>query len=260
MSSARIRNAASVVALGVGLLIGTSPAGAQTLTWEDRGFLNVNVGMQPGSGTFTETSTPVINGENASFVVPFAIGASPLGDVSAGLRVWENFGFAAGYSRFTKHSASTLNAQIPNPILTDHPRSATAPVNDLAHTESAVHLQMLWMLPFSSRFDVAAILGASFFTVTQDLVSGVTATEGAPPFTAVSIASAQTTSGSKTAPALTVGGDATYRLTRQWGAGIFARYSRLSGGLVKIADPSGSGDVSVSAGGAQIGLGLRARF
>lgn len=260
MMKARFRSATSVLALGVGFLIGGSTADAQTLTWEDRGFLNVNVGVQPGSGSFTENSTPVVNGENASFVVPFAIGASPLGDVSAGLRVWENFGFAAGFSRFTKRSASTLSAQIPNPILTDHPRSATAPVDGLAHTESAIHLQMLWMVPLSSKFDVAGVLGASIFRVTQDLVSGVTATETAPPFTTVTIGSAQTTSGSKTAPALTVGADATYRLTRQWGAGVFARYSRLSAGHVKIADPSGTGDVSVSAGGAQIGVGLRARF
>ncbi len=260
MSYASNRRAARAVLAVAAILLGASTLHAQDAEWADRGFVNVNIGVQGRLDTFTQTSTPVIYGETASIVAPIALGRSPLFDVSAGVRVWENLGLSAGYSRLSKSAATTLTARVPNPVLVGAPRQASLDVNDLAHTESVLHLSLLWMMPFTPKFDVAGLLGASIFNVTQDLVAGVTPTEGAPPFTSVSIASAQTTSSSKTAPALTVGADATYRVTRQIGAGLFVRYSRLSGGHINLDDPSGGSAISVAAGGIQAGLGIRARF
>jgi len=260
MPHSSCRAACAVLATAAALLFGTSTARAQSEDWQDRGFVNANVGIQARPDAFTQTTTPVIYGEPASIVVPVALGRSPLFDVSAGLRVWENFGVSVGYSHLSRSAATTVTAVVPNPVLVNQPRTAAAAAGELAHTESVVHLSMLWMYPFSPKFDVAGLLGASIFMVSQDLITGVTIAEGAPPFTSVSIASTRTASASNTAPALTIGADATYRITRQFGAGLFVRYSRLNGGRVSVDDPTSGAAIPVSAGGLQAGVGLRARF
>jgi hypothetical protein len=260
MPQSSSRRIACAVLAGAAVIAGSSTAYAQSDEWQDKGFVNVNVGVQARPDTFTETSSPVIYGEPGAIVVPVALGRSPLFDVSAGMRVWENLGLSAGYSRLSRTATPTVTAVVPNPVLVNQPRTASAAVGELAHTESVVHLSMLWMFPFSPKFDVAAVVGASIFTVSQDFVAGVTPTEGAPPFSTVSIASARTASASNTAPALTIGADATYRVTRRFGAGLFVRYSRLNGGRINIDDPSGGSTIAASAGGMQAGLGLRARF
>jgi hypothetical protein len=244
----------------VTLLAGASNAQAQLLKWEDRGIIGINVGVQPQSQTFTETSTPVINGEIASIVVPHTVGSSPLIDASIGVRVAKNFGIGVGYWNLKSTDSATLTAQIPNPIIFNSPRTASASTGDLTHRESTVSVHLLWMLPVSAKFDVAAILGPAFISVAQDLVRGITTTEGAPLFGTVAISSVQTQKQSKTATALMVGTDLTYRFTRQIGAGGFVRFNRLSNGTIDLPAASGDGVVSVKAGGFQLGAGLRIRF
>jgi hypothetical protein len=71
-----------LIALCAALLAGASKAHAQMLTWADRGYVGLNVGLQQQAGTFIETSTPVINGENASVTVPHTLGRTALIDGS----------------------------------------------------------------------------------------------------------------------------------------------------------------------------------
>jgi hypothetical protein len=249
-----------VVALCVALLAGASSVQAQTLKWEDRGYIGINLGVQPQSQTFTETSTPVINGEIASIAVPHTISRSAIIDGSVGVRVVKNFGIGVGYWNLKNTETATLSAQIPNPIVFNSPRTASASTGELTHRESTVSVQLLWMLPVSAKFDVAAIVGPAFISVAQDLVRGITTTEGAPLFGTVAISSVQTQKQSKIATALMVGTDLTYRFTRQVGAGGFVRFNRLSNGTIDLPAAGGDGVVSVSAGGFQLGAGLRVRF
>jgi hypothetical protein len=249
-----------VLAVSGILCVAASRAEAQARDWQDRGFIGGNLGLQPQSRTFTEAAGPVIYGESGSITVPHTIDSGPFVDVSAGVRVWENFGVGLGYSRFSSSETAAFTGNVPNPIIFGKPRQVSGALTDVGHTETAVHAELLWMQTFSPEFQVAAILGLSLVNLRQDLVSAVTLTEGAPPFTTVTVSSVGTVSTSKTDPALTFGADAMYFFSKRAGVGGFIRYSRLSGGNIDLPSPTGSGEVSVDAGGFQTGVGLRVRF
>jgi hypothetical protein len=247
------------IALAVcGAVLMTAPAAeAQLLPWEDFGYVAFNLGAQAQSRTFTEISTPVIYNENASVTVPHSVGSGILIDVAGGIRVWRNLALGAGFSTFADDESPTVSAEIPNPIAFGNLRPASASAGTLEHRETAIHVQALWMIPVSDKLEVAAVGGPSFYRIRQELVSGLSLTEGAPPaFATVSIDSVETDSVSETAVGFTVGMDGTYLVTPTLGAGAFVRFSAASADL-----PSAGGStVSVDAGGFQAGLGLRVRF
>ncbi len=249
-----------LVALALILLSAAPRLEAQMKPWTEKGFIEVNVGLQEG-GSFTENTSPLIYGEPSVISVSHNVSNGPTFDASGGFRVWKNFGIGVGYSYFsTSQGAAVLDAQVPNPIVFESLRPASATIGPLSHTESVVHVQLLWMFPLSDKFRLAAIVGPSIFMVKQDLVSGLNLTEGQPLFDSVTIQSAETQEQSKTTFAVTVGGDASYFFSKQFGVGLFARYSRLSGGNADVPTPDGTSTVGVTAGGFQGGVGLRVRF
>ena len=240
-------------------MVAVSESRAQVLKWEDRGFININLGVQTGSHDFTESWSPSIYGEAASISTAHKIDGGTLFDLSGGLRVWGNVGVGGGYSRFSTNESPTVSAQIPNPLFFGRPRSASVQAGSLDHSESVVHLQVLYMLPASRKIDVALSGGPSFFHVAQDLISeDITSSlaEGAAPFSSVTITSVPIVRQKKTATGFNIGADVTYLVTQKLGAGVFLRYSAASVDL----PTAGGGRVSVDVGGFQIGLGARVRF
>jgi hypothetical protein len=247
------------IGLCMGIALAASESQAQMLKWTDRGFASINAGVQVGSHEFTESSTPTIYGEAASFSVPHAIDGGALFDVSGGARVAGNLGIGVGYSRFSKSESPTVTAQIPNPLFFGRPRTATASTGSLDRTESVVHLQALWMLPVARKMDVAVFAGPSFFSISQDLISGDLTrgiTEGAAPFNSVALGSVSTASQKKNAVGFNVGADISYMIVPRAGVGVLLRYSAASADL----PTAGGGTVSVDAGGLQVGVGARIRF
>jgi hypothetical protein len=241
-----------------GSVLSMAPAAeAQMLPWEDFGYLAFNVGAQAQSRSFTEISTPIIYGENASITVPHSIGSGILIDIAGGIRVWRNLAIGAGFSTFGNDETATVAAQIPHPITFGNLRPASASTGELGHRETAIHVHALWMIPVSDKIEVAAVGGPSFYSVKQDLVEGVGLTEGAAPaFSTVTITEVRTESVSEWAVGFTVGMDGTYLVTPDLGAGAFIRYSGASADL----PTAGGGTVSLDVGGFQLGLGLRVRF
>ena len=128
-------------------------------------------------------------------------------------------------------------------------------MDDLGHTETAVHLRAIWQLYSSSRYDASLVVGPSFFHVKQDFVEAVAATESGSPYTAVTL-NATFGSASKTAIGANAGVEFNYRLSGDIGAGVFVRWAAAS---VKMAGAGGESH-TVKLGGPQIGLALRYRF
>ena len=245
--------AACCAALG----LSASDAQAQMLNWEDTGYVMVNAGLQAQSRSFTEISTPLIYGENALVTVPHEVSSGLFFDVAGGVRAWRNLGVGVGFSRFSDEEAPTLRAEVPNPLIFGSPRNAVASTGELKHSETAVHLHALWMIPISDKIELAAMGGPSFYKIEQDFVAGIAVSEGVlPPFTSVTITSVTTKTESKRTTGFTAGADLTYLITRQLGAGAILRYSAASVDL----PTAGAGTVTVDAGGLQIGAGLRVRF
>jgi opacity protein-like surface antigen len=234
---------------------GVAQANAQS-AGDPRGYISFNVGGQLQSHSFNTVSTPTIYGETAQISVPYEVKSGMLIDFSGTARVWRKLGVGLGYSWFSNTDQKVLTAQIPNPLIVNSPRTATASTGDLSHSESTLHLLFAWPFAVSSKFDVVAIVGPSFTHLTQDLVDSVAPVEGAPPFSTVSIGSVAVTSESGWATSINVGFDAIYHVTQTIGAGVLVRYV---GGSVDLTTPSGTA-VKVDTGGTQIGVGVRYRF
>ena len=244
-----------LLAAGLAFAAG-APARAQVPTWEDRAFVNVNLGFQLTGRQFGQTLTPIIYDERASVVTTHVVdgGLMPL-DVGGGLRIWRSLGVGAAYTHFSATESATVNASVPHPILFNRPRSASVLV-PLNHVESAIHLQAVWVLPITERLDVAFSGGPSLMTVKQDLVSGIEIAEESPTFATVTIAKVAIAPQDQHIVGFNGGADVTYFLTPVIGVGLTVRYVAGSAGLSQ----SDGNTVTLDMGGFQLGVGARVRI
>jgi len=230
-------------------LLAASPASAQGPLY--RGFLNVSFGAQATSRTHDESGTFELYEETGTVEGTREVGAGPLFDVSAGFIVWKNILVGAGYSRFSDKDDVALDARVPDPLHFDRPRSAAITLADAAHNEHAFHVQALYALALTEKLDVMIGGGPSFFSLTQDMLDEIVATEGS-----TLTVTGTTASVSEGAVGYNVGADLTYLFTDRLGAGFFARYSEAT-----VDMPAGEGATrGVKVGGFQLGGGLRFRF
>ena len=249
--------------LGGVLLVGfTSAADAQS--WTDRGYFNVSMGGQSQDQTFSESATFDIYGEKGALASAHSIGGGQLFDASAGMRVWKGLGVGIGYSANKNKNDATVSVRVPHPIIFGQSREATATAPDLEHSENAVHLQFVWVVPLGGKFRLMFMGGPTFFTVRQQI-----ATVRAPqdvrdqaPFTSVTITSVTVTDVKDSPVGVNVGVDGTYAITRIAGVGIgvggFVRYAGASLDFPTLTGTTREGDLK--AGGPQGGIGLRVRF
>src|SRR5262245_27394700 len=98
------------------VLAGSGRAGAQA--WEDRAYINVNLGLHLDSNSATEKIEPVIYDERASVVTSSRVGFGimPI-DVGAGVRLWKGLGAGGAFTYFSSTADATVDASVPHPIL-----------------------------------------------------------------------------------------------------------------------------------------------
>jgi len=253
-----------VFALMAAVGLGAADAVAQTQTQPGQepaplrtGFVTINGAFQGREHVIEESSTfryGTLFPETGTFRTRQGIDRGGLFDVSGGVRVWRDLYAGVGVTRFSDSGAMEINASVPDPLVFGRPRSATATVGDLKHSETGVHLQATWRVPVTTDIDVAVSAGPSFFSVRQDFVSELTVAEG-PGNTAV-VGAAGIRRDSESGAGINIGVDGTYLVTPRFGGGIFARYA---GGKVTYTRPDGS-RLKLDAGGFQIGAGVRFRF
>jgi hypothetical protein len=242
---------ATQIALFVAATMVASPGAAAAQTaWTDRGYVNVSGFYQPSS-SFSTTVTPTDFAEASIIDTSYKTGSVPGFDAGGGVRVWRNLAVGVDVSYLSKGDSGAIDAQIPHPFFFNRLRTVSGDASGLAHQETAVHVQALWMMPLRDRWQLAIAGGPSWFSVGQDLVSDVTVTQTYPYDTAT-FASATITHRSASRIGFNAGADVTYRLRPHVGLGFGVTYSRAS---VPLDDT-----LTVEAGGARVGGGLRFRF
>jgi hypothetical protein len=241
----RVAVASLVVSVGV-----VSSAAAQSvLPWNDRGFVSVNFGGQ------TQARTSVVSGafglydETATFESTIGVGSAGLFDISGGAKVWKNLGVGLAFSRYADVSSADVTMTIPDPLVFDRPVTTTANVSDLNHSENAVHVSAIWMLPMSDKIDVMVFGGPSFFSLNKDIVTGFTVQQNTQ---TVSSITTDEKSGSGTGAHF--GFDVSYRIIKNLAAGMLIRYGSAS---VNVSEVSGG---KVDVGGFNYGFGVRVIF
>ncbi|HMF94400.1 MAG TPA: outer membrane beta-barrel protein [Vicinamibacterales bacterium] len=229
---------------------------AQAQPWEDKMYVNANLGFDLTSRSFTESVAPVIYDERAAITTTHNIdsGFTPI-DVEGGLRIWRSVGIGGGFTRRAQTETATVDARVPHPTLFGQPRFATLST-PLQHTEWAIHLHAVYVVPISPRLDLALRGGPSYFSISQDLVTNIQIAEESPTFATVSIAKIGSTSHTEYTFGYSAAGDVTFFLTRMLGVGATIRYVSAS-----VDFPvAGGGTATYDAGGLQLAFGVRIRM
>jgi hypothetical protein len=233
-----------VAMLGFG---GAADAHAQ-MQWTDSGFVNVSLGAQAPSRDLTATTSPEIYGEPASIASTQDVGGGMFFDISGGYKVWRNLAVGLGYTYVGSDADATVVAAIPDPLFFDRPRIVTATAPGLKHSQPALNFTGTWMMPVTDKIDLGFQFGPTIFFASQELAGAPDIVEPTPTVNfdrAIKV--------DKTTAGVHFGVDATYLVTPRFGAGLLIRYT------VGSADFTDSDD-SVTLGGFQIGVGVRARF
>lgn len=236
----------------------------QTAAGDFKFFLNVSIGGQANEQTFTDSSTFRIYNETGALASAHSIGGGTLFDVSVGANVWKNIGVGIAYSSVSNKNDATISAQVPHPVLFGQPRTVTATAADLKHSENVIHLQFMWRLPLTSKFQIAVMAGPSFFTVRQT-VATVQAPQDireGPGFTTVEISNITLTEVKDSPVGFNVGVDGTYLIRTIRGVGIgVGGFVRYAGASLDLPIPAGvTRDEKLETGGPQAAAGLRFQF
>jgi hypothetical protein len=223
-------------------------ATAQTMQWTDKGYVSVNVGAQAGSHELKGSGSFPLYEETATFDSTAKVKGGALFDIGGAYRVWGN-NLLAGitYSHVSSKSDGSLTGSVPDPTFTDRPRAVTKAFTDLKHSENAVHINAIWMIPVANKMDVGLSAGPTIFSVKQDTIPSLTVTEPGPTVTTTIVSASKTTVGFNFAA------DLQYMLRKKYGVGGFMRYS-----IGSVSLPGAPEKLTV--GGFQIGVGGRYRF
>ena len=223
-------------------------AAAQTMQWTDKGYVSVNVGVQAGSHDLSESGSFPLYDETATFSSTNKVKGGVLFDLGGAYRVWgKNLLAGVTYSHVSSESDGSVTGSIPDPVFFDRPRTVSKTFPGLKHSENAVHLDAIWVMPVANKLDLALFAGPTIFAVKQDMIPSLTVTEPGPTVTTTA------TSASKTTVGFNAGIDVQYMIQKKWGVGLLARYAGGSASL-----PGASEKLTV--GGFQIGVGGRLRF
>jgi hypothetical protein len=225
-----------------------APARAQE-TRTDRGYVNVSGWFQPTS-SFSDTVRPIDFVEASVVDTGYKTRSTPGFEAGGGVRVWRNLAAGVSVSRFSKATDGAVSAQVPHPFFFNRLRNVSGDAAGLTRDETAVHVQLSWMVPLK-RWQLAIGGGPSWFMVGQDLVSDVTITQ-AYPYDTATFAGATSAHRSGSRAGFNAGVDAVYQLRPHVGLGGGVTFSRAS---VPLSDT-----VKVDAGGAHVNAGLRFRF
>jgi len=230
-----------------------APAIAQT--WRERVHVSINGAFQATTNGFTDRFEFERILETGSTEAEYPVQGGFIFDGGAGYRLWRNFGAGAAVSHFTRNDVAGTTSRFPHLFFFDQHREVTGDAKGVTRTETAVHVQAMYLWNPAGPLRVVFSGGPSFFTVEQELVTAVSISEFFPYDTAT-FASAQTQREKGSAPAFNVGADVVWMLNRTFGVGGIVRVARASVDL----DAPGDRTISVDAGGVYVGGGVRILF
>ncbi|MEO6238264.1 MAG: outer membrane beta-barrel protein [Vicinamibacterales bacterium] len=223
-------------------------AAAQTMQWTDKGFVSVNAGVQVGSHDLNESGSFPLYDETATFNSTAKVKGGGMFDIGGAYRVWGNNLLAGvSFSHVASKADGSLTGAVPDPAITDRPRAVAKTFSGLKHSENAVHLDVIYMLPIANKIDIGISAGPTIFAVKQDSIPSLTITEPGPSVTTAVQSTSKSTVG------FNFGVDVQYMLAKKWGVGALARYA-----VGSVSLPGASEKLTV--GGFQIGVGGRWRF
>ena len=238
------------------LAIDVHVAGAQTSSGSDRARVSINIGGQLSSTTFTTTTTSTVYREPATISTSYTVPKGQLFDGGFLYRLAGNFGVGVAVSSYSERRDGAVTGSIPHPFFFNTPRSLSGTARQpAAQRGRRAHSGGLRDRD-EDEYDVAISAGPTIFRVSQDLVSNAVYAETYP-YDTVTFTSATTVRAQGTKTGFNVGVDVGYKLGTNLGVGGLVRFSRAT---LSFPLTGSAADVSVDAGGLQVGGGVRFYF
>ena len=230
-----------------------TPAAAQPLP--PRFFVSVNGGYQPTATEFDDRFTFTLHQETGTTRARYRIDGSPVVDAGFGVALGRRFRVGIAVSRFSRDGVASVASSIPHPLYLGQNREVAGEAAGLNRTETGVHLHVQYPLPLGRNAELSFMAGLSTFTVRQAILLDVNYAEGYPYDTAA-FAGVDSRPSHATRAGFNVGADLRYMFSRRVGLGALLRVARAS---VRLDTPDGR-TIPVTAGGTQLGVGLRLAF
>jgi hypothetical protein len=211
-------------------------------------FVTVNFGAQPAQREVTGIQTIPIYGETARISSLVNIDNGAILEIGGGRRgLWRNLGAGLRFSTlFAGKEDGRIEASIPDPFFFNRPRPVTQTLSEPEHKENGTHLFAVWFQPITPWLEVGLSAGPSRIKVKQDLAGTATIPLGTQTLNVAKAAEDAAGWG------YNVGIDATFVITRNIGAGLFARTATAEVDLPSAPE--------LNVGGFQAGIGARFRF
>ena len=224
-----------------------TPASAQ-MSWTDKGFFNLDGGVQTGSSDFTLDVPFELYGEAGSLTSVQDIKGGGFFNIAGGYKVWRNLAIGVAYTYASSDGDAAIAASVPDPLLFDNHRAVATSASDLKHSENQFHITATWMIPVTDKIDVGLNFGPTFFSAKQDIPNGLVVTEPGPTVSSITVAEID-----ESAVGVHFGLDVNYMVNPRFGVGGMARFTRGSSDIENSTE-------NLKFGGFQIGGGLRVRF
>jgi hypothetical protein len=236
------------------VIAAATPAAAQSRTWPERFWFGVSGGIQPTVNGFDDTFERPLYVETERVTVGYPGQSGLVIAASGGARVWKQLTIGIGVTRYNRRASATVEAQLPHPFFDDRFRDIEG-TTTTTRSETGAHVLIGWMLPLSDTLRLIVTAGPSLLNVGQTLVTDVQFAETFPYDTA-EFTGATTSNARRSATGFNAGADVFWMFSRRMGAGGAVQFTRARARL-----DAGSGRrVSIDAGGAQAGVGVRFLF
>jgi hypothetical protein len=237
------------------LLAAPSPALAQSASKPARFTIGVSGGVQQAAEDVSDHFSFPKNVETEVVDVTYSMKPWGLIDLAAGYRMWKNLGVGVAVSVTSGKGKADVTASVPHPFFFTQPRTITGPEDDIAHSETGVHLQLQYLVPASGRLHFILEGGPSWLNVDHEVVTDVTVTESYP-FDTAAFGGAVSKSTKGSAVGFNAGIDVTWLFAESVGVGGIVRYTRADVDLTAVEGRS----LTIKAGGLQGGVGIRVVF
>ncbi len=195
------------------------------------------------------------NVETATVGIRYPATTATVVNGGAGFRVWKQLGVGIAVSNATRSGAASLDGQIPHPLLFSQPRPLSGSAPGITRAETAIHLQLQYVIPVSRTLTLTLAAGPTVARVRQDVVTAVNYDETYP-FDAVTYRSVVATRASASGTGAHAAADVRWMFTRALGAGALVRYSSATVHLPAATAPS----LPLHAGGVEGLVGVRVVF
>ena len=229
------------------------PAAPSSSSRGDRIQISVDAGVQAKASSFSDAFDVPLYLENEHVATDYPGPGGLFVSFAARYRLWKQMTVGVGVSSFQDNGDASVTASLPHPFFDNQFRHVEGTANT-KRQELSVYPTVGWLLPLSSSVRLALNVGPSFMTVKQQFVTEVKFSETYPYDTAL-FTSATVKESSRSATGIYAGADVSWMFSKHLGAGGVVQFTRAT-----VKEKVGDRTVSIDAGGAQAGGGVRFVF